>query len=247
MKFFVTAGWNHAPHLSEAAKEKMMESIPPHLREARMEGKPSLGSGNVYPVPEKEFVIYDRVSLNPNWRRCYGMDVGYCTAVVWMAHDTDADVVYIYDCYKSDPANPKEPELHAAHIKYRDLDNLVIPGAIDPASNIGKRDGKEIIRIYRRNGLKLTEANNDVESGTAEVWSRLNSGRLKVIWNSNTNMWLKEYIKYRRDEHGKIIKQDDHLMDGTKYGIVSGLRMAKAPSMSNRIHRPVQGYRDYGI
>jgi hypothetical protein len=32
--------------------------------------------------------------------------------------------------------------------------------------------------------------------------------------------WLSEFRIYRRDEKGKIVKQNDHLMDATRYGLV---------------------------
>jgi terminase large subunit-like protein len=45
---------------------------------------------------------------------------------------------------------------------------------------------------------------------------------LKVM-ASLTN-WLREFRKYHRDDKGsgKIVKRDDHLMDATRYLIVSG-------------------------
>jgi hypothetical protein len=38
--------------------------------------------------------------------------------------------------------------------------------------------------------------------------------------------WLDEFGIYRRDEKGKVVKKDDHLMDATRYLIMSGLRIA---------------------
>lgn len=247
-RFYVKAGWRHAPHLDEDEMQLIKDSTPPHLFRARSEGDPTLGSGNVYPIPEQQIVVHDTVEIKDHWRRCYGMDVGWnCTAVVWLAHDVDADVVYIYDCYKE---GKKEPELHAAHIKYRDHKDPPIswPGWIDPgARNRGPHDGKQLLRIYRANGLKLREADNAVESGIATVWSRLNSGRLKVVWNSNTAEWLREYLKYRRDDNGRIVKTDDHLMDATRYAIVSGLRSAVSVATGSTMPRLVTGAKDYGV
>ena len=34
--------------------------------------------------------------------------------------------------------------------------------------------------------------------------------------------WRSEFRKYHRDEKGKIVKANDHLMDATRYLIVSG-------------------------
>lgn len=234
-KFVVQAGWDHAPHLSEEEKRLMEESTPPHLIESRRDGKVSLGTGSIYPIPEKEIVIHDTVDIKPEWPRCYGLDVGRtCTAAVWLAWDKDADVVYVYDCYKS---GPKDVELHAAHIKYRDIKQpkMTIPGAIDPHSGDSSQiDGRQLYRLYRENGLKLIKADNAVETGVAKVWTRLNSQRLKIIWNSNTAELIKEYNKYRRNEAGKIVKIDDHLMDALRYAIMTGLKVAKAPIVAAR-------------
>lgn len=49
-KAIIQAGWDDAPWLSDDRKEQMLEDTEPHLREARRSGKPSMGSGNVYPI-----------------------------------------------------------------------------------------------------------------------------------------------------------------------------------------------------
>ena len=84
--------------------------------------------------------------------------------------------------------------------------------------------------LYRRLGLQLQPADNAVESGITEVWNLLVSGQLKIM-ASLTN-WFREFRKYHRDDKGsgKIVKRDDHLMDATRYLIVSGrTRMCTQP------------------
>jgi hypothetical protein len=61
-------------------------------------------------------------------------------------------------------------------------------------------------------------------SHKADDWERLSDGRL-FVFNSLQN-WLSEFRIYRRDEKGKIVKQNDHLMDATRYLIMSGLQVA---------------------
>lgn len=41
--------------------------------------------------------------------------------------------------------------------------------------------------------------------------------------------FLKEYRLYRRDENGKIMKENDHLMDAMRYYIVSGIEVSRQP------------------
>ena len=248
-KYFVQAGWDHAPHLSTKEKEDLLSSTPPHLRDARSKGEPTMGSGSVYPV-EASYFLVDDFRPKPWYRRAYALDVGWnYTAAVWIAYDPDTDVVYIYDCYKKEKS---EPELHAAHIMMRDprdMGEFKWPGAIDPASKGRSQvDGKQLIRIYRNLGLKLVEADNSVEAGIEAVWSRLSSGRLKLVRTPNNEEWLREYKKYRRDEKGRIVKKDDHLMDATRYAILTGIKIAKPLPRGNNLGMgTVQGARDYGV
>ena len=246
-RYIISAGWAHSPHLDKEEMQSIIDSTPPHLVEARSQGKPTLGSGSVYPINESQFVVQD-VELKDNWRRWYAMDFGWHnTAALWFAHDTNADVIYIYDAYKQ---GKKEPELHAAHIMYRDIKKppIKLRGVCDPAGRIGsQRDGTKMLKIFRDCGLDLVPADNDVESGIVAVWSRLSSGKLKVIWNSNTEEFLKEYRKYRRDDNGKIVKKDDHLMDCLRYGVISGARFGKSPNFIRHTGPLIAGSKDYGL
>jgi hypothetical protein len=70
----------------------------------------------------------------------------------------------------------------------------------------------------------LGYADNAVEAGIFAVWERLVSGRLKVF--KSLTAWFNEYRIYRRDENGKVAAdQDDHIMDCTRYLILSGMRL----------------------
>ena len=57
------------------------------------------------------------------------------------------------------------------------------------------------------------------------VWERLSTGRLK-IFTTCMRFWS-EYRLYRRDQRGKIVKANDHLMDAMRYLILSGLDRAR--------------------
>lgn len=222
-KSIVMAGWDHAPHLGADEKAEMLVACEPHLRRARSEGVPSLGSGAVFPIPESDFVV-EPMQIKPWHYRCYGLDVGWnYTAAVWLAWDKESDIVYLYDCYKREKA---EPEMHSASIKLRNVAGTEWPGVIDPASRgRSQTDGAQLLQLYRKQGLKLRLADNAVESGIYTMWSRLSTGRLKVVKGPMTQ-WLEEYRMYRRDEKGHIVKIHDHLMDATRYALATGLRYA---------------------
>lgn len=218
-KFLITCGWEQVPHLSEETQRRLLASTMPHLRDARSKGIPSLGSGAIYPVPESE-ITCDPFDLPPSWPRAYGLDIGWNrTAAIFAAKNRDTDTVYLYTEHYRGQA---EPSVHASAIKAR---GVWIPGVIDPAANgRSQKDGEQLIEDYRALGLKIEPAKNSVESGLFAVYERLSTGRLKVFRTCQN--WLAEYRLYRRDEKGRIVKKFDHLMDGTRYLVVSGLDLA---------------------
>lgn len=226
-RFVVMAGWGDVPHLTAEQIKQETAGIPPHEIEARSLGKPSLGSGAIYPVPESEFVIDPFVI--PEWmRQAYGLDVGWKrTAAIWGALDVDTDILYLYSEHYRGMA---EPPIHAAGIRSR---GLWIPGVIDPAARgRGQKDGKRLMVEYTELGLNLTMADNALESGILKVWTRLSTGRLKVF--KTLVNWMKEYRFYQRDEHGQVKDgQADHLMDASRYLVQSGLELAcvRPPNM----------------
>jgi hypothetical protein len=219
-KYLIQAGWDDVPHLDEATKKRLLDSTPPHLRDARSKGTPSLGAGAIYPVELSEILI-DPMPLPDFWPRAYGMDVGWNrTAVLWGAWDRSIDCVYLYTEHYRGQA---EPSIHASAIKAR---GDWIPGLIDPAAR-GKsqRDGEQLIADYRNLGLNIIPLPAEfrgVDAGIYEVWERLSTGRLKVF--RTLQNWQAEYRLYRRNEKGAIVKEFDHLMDAMRY-LVTAIRM----------------------
>lgn len=218
-KFVVMATWDDAPHLTEKEKQILWAAIPPFQRDARSKGIPQLGSGAIYPVPESDFVV-DDFQIPEHWPKVYGMDVGWNrTAAPWLAYDRENDTVYIYSEHYRGQA---EPSIHVQGIKAR---GDWIPGVIDPAARGRSQvDGEQLFQQYIDLGLNLQIADNGVESGIYKVWERLSTGRLRVF--KSCQNWLFEFRLYRRDEKGRIVKSNDHLMDATRYGIVTGLTFA---------------------
>lgn len=209
-RYTVQAGWDDVPHLDEKAKRELLESTPPHLRDARAKGIPTLGSGAIYPIP-LEYVTCAPFAIPDYWKRCYGMDVGWNrTTALWLAEDPSDGCRYAYAEYYQ---GQQIPAVHAAAIKAR---GEWIRGAIDPASRGRSQDeGKKLITQYLGHGLKVTPAVNAVEPGLYDVWSRLSTGRLKFfITLQHTQA---EYRLYRRNEKGKVVKENDHLMDALRY------------------------------
>ena len=218
-KYVVMASWDDAPHLTDAQKQELWEGIPPHQRDARSKGIPQLGSGAIYPVLEERISI-DDFDIPEFWPKAYAMDVGWqCTSALWGAWDRQSDIVYLWSAYKQGEG---EPPVHVDAIKAR---GDWIPGVIDPAARgRSQRDGQRLYDDYVSMGLLLDLSDNAVEAGIHAVWRRMVSGRLKVF--KSLLPWFEEYRLYRRDEKGKIVKDNDHLMDCTKYLILSGMAIA---------------------
>jgi Bacteriophage terminase large (ATPase) subunit and inactivated derivatives len=240
----VMAGWNDVPHLSDDDKARMLAECEPHLREARSTGKPSLGSGAIYPVPEEDIIV-EPFPIPRHWRMGYALDVGWNkTAALWGAYDPDMDMLYLVSEHYRGMA---EPPVHATAIKAR---GKWIAGVIDPAARgRGQDDGKRLLDQYKAEDLTLTLADNAVESGLLAVWGRLSSGRLKVF--SNLNSFRTEYRMYRRDENGKIVKKNDHLMDTLRYLVMSKFKHFRTANSAlepepeveqHRPHDPGAGY-----
>ncbi len=219
-KFFVQATWDDVPHLDEAAKQALLASIPAYQRDARSKGVPQLGAGAIYQVPESDIVIPD-FEIPPHFPRAFGLDVGWRkTAAVWGARNNETGEIFLYSEHYQ---GLQQPSLHAEAIKSR---GAWIPGTIDPAAQgRSQADGLQLLDLYRRSGLILSPAVNAVESGIYETWQLLSSGKLKVF--RSLGNWLAEFRLYQRDTDGHVVKANDHLMDATRYLIVSGRPLMK--------------------
>ena len=216
-KYIDLIAWEDCPHLMppnipKSELDEYEASLLPHERRARRTGRPALGSGVIYPVDEEDYLI-DPIAIPDFWGRSYALDVGWNrTAALFAAHNPESDIYYLTGEYY---ASQKEPAVHAFGIQAM-MPGYRLLGAIDPsADNSNTRDGRRLKLEYEEFGLELRLAQNAVEAGIHHVLVLLQSGRLKVF-RTLTN-WLKEMRLYRRDEKGKIVKENDHLMDCMRY------------------------------
>jgi Terminase RNaseH-like domain len=212
-KYVVMATWDDAPHLTQAMRDDLWSSIPVYQREARSKGIPSLGSGAIYPVAENDIIVPD-FPIPDHWPRAWALDTGWnWTAAVWGALNRETQTIYAYAEYKRSEA---EPAIHAAAIKAK---GPWIPGVGDAAA-INNYDGRQFIEIYRQLGLDIALPDKAVESGIHQVWQAFSAGKLKIFQSLTS---LREELRlYRRDEKGRIVKENDHLCDTVRYLQVSG-------------------------
>jgi hypothetical protein len=111
-----------------------------------------------------------------------------------------------------------------------------VPAVCDPAGQaIGQKDGVSLVEMYAAAGLRFELADNGVEGGLMMVLERMRLGKLKVF--ADLDGWWREFRVYHRDGKGRVAKRDDHLMDATRYALVSGLGLARAEGERVEVHR----------
>jgi phage terminase large subunit-like protein len=211
------ATWDDAPHMNAEARAACLAAYPEYQREMREKGAIMYGHGLIYMVAE-ERIKCDPIPIPDHWARIAAMDFGggsHPTTCVWLAHDRDADVIYVTDVYSHIEDNPP---VHASAIRHRKACPIVYP----PDGDAEKGAGMTIADAYRTAGLTMDlqfhnpDGTKFVEPGITEVHTRSREGRLKVF--RSCDEWFREYRKYHRKD-GKIVKVDDDLMDATRYGV----------------------------
>ena len=185
----------------------------------------------IYPMPDSDLIVKE-FSIPDNWPRAFGLDVRWNTAAaIWGARDPESDVLYLYSEYFGETA----PAIHVAAIRSRPG---WIHGLIDPTANgRNQADGQRLIQMYRKLGLDLTPIDNPIESGTLNVWQRIQSGRLKVF--ASLSKYLDERRLYRRDERDQIVKDRDNLQDALRCLVSGASQMRTKPKPAQPRPTPV--------
>lgn len=177
----------------------------------------------VFAIAESEIAIDPR-EIPAHWPRAFGMDVrSMQTGALWGARDPETKILYIYSEHCQ---NSAEPAIHAQGILSR---GKWIPGMIDHMANgRTQSDGLNLLNLYRQLGLDLELVGDSEQSGVCEVLQRIRSGRLKVF--GTLENFFREYRLYRRDAEGRVVKQDDLLMNCLRYLCTDGAaRMRTEP------------------
>tara|TARA_R100001015_G_C4634760_1_gene202008 strand:- start:4596 stop:6044 length:1449 start_codon:yes stop_codon:yes gene_type:complete len=237
-------------HLNEDVMNQILSSYSPHEREMRRYGRPSIGSGLVFPIQEDKLMIDPR-PLEDHWPRIAGIDFGWDhpTAVVWAAWNKDDDEIYIYDCYRQSKASPS---VHAASIRTRaDFVPIAYPhdgNRRDSMGNPGLADqyrslGCNMLLEHFSNppALGQNKGGNSVEEGLMDMLQYMEQDRF-FVFNTLTD-WFEEFRMYHR-KNGKVVAFKDDLMSATRYAVLSR-RFAVSgsdPSWTNEIE-----YKQYGI
>lgn len=225
-----------AEHYTPEERAKIIASYPPHEREARTKGIPSLGSGLIFPVVEEDIVV-EPFALPAIWPQINGLDFGYdhpfgAASLAW---DRDADIVYVTKDYRQ---RESTPIIHAAAVKPW---GEWIPCAW-PHDGLqhDKGSGEQLAAQYRAQGLNMLpekaeweEGGNGVEAGIAEMLDRMLTGRWKVF--KTCTKWLEERRLYHRKD-GKIVKERDDVISASRYALMM-LRFAEVEKKAGMAKR----------
>lgn len=227
-------------HYSDAEREQIIASYPPHERKARAEGHPAMGDGRVFPIDEA-VIKTPRIAIPAHWPQIIGIDFGWDHpfAAANLAWDRDADRIYVTRTYRRKEATPI---IHAATIRpWGDWIPCAWP---HDGYQHDKGSGLELAAQYRSEHLNMLEdhatheeGGNGVEAGLMEMLDRMETDRFKVF--ADLTEWLEEFRLYHRKQ-GKIVKERDDLMSATRYGVMM-LRYARTAPAKAVPRRPKHG------
>lgn len=214
----VTMTIEDAEHFTPEERAKVIASYPPHERDARTRGIPTLGSGLIFPVAEEDIIV-EPFAIPEHWAQIGGLDFGYDHpfGAVKLAHNRDDDVIYVTNCYRKSHATPV---IHSAAIKtWGDW----VPWAW-PHDGLRKdkdSSGVEFKELYAAQGLSLLneratfeDGGFGVEAGVIDMLDRMQTGRWKVF--STCTEWLEERRLYHRKD-GVIVKERDDVISASRY------------------------------
>jgi len=255
-KALFTMSIYEVPHMTPEKirmAEKRYKNSPAHVRKARLEGIPSMGSGQIYPYSRPEL---EGAPVEGGRRMAWigGIDFGkgsHQNSVLYGCYDKARDVVYITHEITT---QHKSREFIASQMrKYKGWCPIAYPhdGGCNSGSShtVNEIDfsgvGFTISELYRQESINMLRLHAThappasgfhVEPGLEMIRDRMSTGRLKIA------PWLDglfdEIAIYRYGEDGKPIKvkgadKDNDRLDALRY-LLMMLRFAeKAPSFED--------------
>ena len=227
-----------AQHYTAAEIEQKIANTAEHERDARILGKPMLGSGRIFTEPESEIVV-DPFVIPEEWVVLGGLDIGasdHPTAAIKMAWDRDNDVVYITKDYRRKNLVPSD-----VWLTLRRWGHMLKWAWPKDALQHEAGTGRAVIELYKDEGMRalpdhaafaasrrktrggggnrgaLVSSTVSPERGVLEMQTRMKEGGWKVF--SNCEYWLEEYRMYHRKD-GKIVKKNDDCLDASRYAMM---------------------------
>ena len=250
----ITASWDDAKHFTPEIIEQKLAAFPVHEREMRRHGTPLMGAGLVFQQSD-ESIMVDPFEIPRHWPQIIGIDFGWDHpfGAAKLAWDRDNDCIYVTNDYREARAIPAT---HALAIK--SWGSWVPVAWPHDGLNTEKGTGEQLRDKYVEAGLNLLpwratnapqagqvegEGGNSVEASILAMNERMESGRWKVF--SSCKTWFEEKKMYHRDKNGKLVKQGDDCISGSRY---AAMMIRHARVMSVRPQRKVthQGASNWG-
>ena len=225
-QFMIGATWDDAPHLDDAVKEQLLSVFSPAEREMRASGKPMLGSGVVFVVPQDKIVVQPIV-IPDHWLRIIGIDLGFDhpNAIACMAFDPETQRYYLYD-ERSEKGETLS--MFAQAIRAKGGDHIPVAVPHDAFKHDGATSGRRFVDLLKNDhGLNIVyqpfsnppgpdgkHGGNSVEFGVNWMHTQMDNGNFKVF--STCTKFLQEMNLYHRKD-GKIIDRSDDMISATRY------------------------------
>ncbi|WP_406869901.1 MULTISPECIES: terminase large subunit domain-containing protein [Rhizobium] len=215
----ITMTIDDAEHYTPEERQRIIDSYPPHEREARTKGIPSLGSGRIFPVPEEDITV-SPFAIPKHWVQIAGIDFGWDhpTAAACLAWDRDADVIYVTKNYRKREA---PVHTHAAALKPW---GSWLPWSWPHDGNNDVAAGENLASQYKAQGMPFLaeratfeDGSNSVEAGLMDMLDRMVTGRWKVF--STCSEWFEEFRLYHRKD-GKVVKERDDVLSASRYALM---------------------------
>jgi phage terminase large subunit-like protein len=224
-------GLQDAEHFSQEEKERRAAGYKAHLRRARVTGDPAIESGQIFQTSE-EFLKFHinmpdlNMFLDPAWKRIWGVDFGHrvfaaalCAIEPRVGNqqwEKDSSIFYVLRVVRLEEA---PAVVHCAAMK-RIAVNVPVAWPHDGLHH-EKGSGEGLTEAYRAEGLNMLahhatnpDGGYHVEPGITAMDASMSGGRFKV--SDTCHEFFEEMESYRRDENGKIIKENDHVLDAVR-------------------------------
>lgn len=216
--FYMSSSWSDNPSLDEEEKQRLRATFPVWQIEAREHGIPFYGMGKIFTMKEED-ILCDSVKIKPYFRFISGVDPSVTSNGRWggveLAYDPAEGITYVLKDYKKTGITTLE---HCYNLQATLRPSA--PVIIDPAgSGEDLRTKETALDLFRKTtGLnihKATKARGSKEACIDKVYRLNRSGNFKVL--KSCHHFIDEFRHYVRDEKGKIIKKNDHVLDAFFY------------------------------
>ena len=160
--------------------------------------------------------------IDETWKRVCGMHVEQNgnISLVWLAHDTEADVIHLYDT-----ASFKREVLAVI------AEGINARGRYIPVAWNNEKMAEELLQRGCRMEIdKADDSDEMAEVLTRDIWERMRTDRWKV--DKRLSDWLSEFRTFNRE--ADMVPRETHpLMAATRHAM-SCLQFARSPYASRK-------------